>query len=54
MVHTDALASTLRPLLVIWRDERQPGEKFGDFAYRVGVEYLHARVAKDEATEAHI
>ncbi len=45
MVHTDQLAATIRPLLVIWRDERQPGEQFGNFTYRVGVDYLRQRVA---------
>lgn len=54
MVHFKDLAVTLRSLLVIWRDERQPGEKFGDFCYRVGVEYLRERASGDRVVaEAH-
>lgn len=56
MVHFSNLAATVHPLLVIWRDERQAGEKFGDFCYRVGVEYLQARVsasASRVAEEVH-
>ena len=41
-VHLKDLAATVRPLLALWRDERIPGENFGDFCYRVGMEYLHA------------
>lgn len=44
MVHLNDLAATIRPLLEIWRDERQVGEKFGDFCYRVGIDYLRERV----------
>lgn len=36
------LAATIRPLLILWRDEREPEESFGDFCYRVGLDYLHA------------
>jgi sulfite reductase (ferredoxin) len=39
-VQFDDLARTVRPLLERWRDERLPGEAFGDFCYRVGVEHL--------------
>jgi sulfite reductase (ferredoxin) len=41
-VRLDDLAATIKPLLVLWRDERQDGETFGDFAHRVGLEYLRA------------
>jgi sulfite reductase (ferredoxin) len=34
------LAKTVRPLLQRWREERLPGETFGDFCHRVGVERL--------------
>ena len=34
------IAAAIKPLLVIWRDERLEGESFGDFAERVGIEYL--------------
>ncbi|HEY0753411.1 MAG TPA: NADPH-dependent assimilatory sulfite reductase hemoprotein subunit [Ktedonobacteraceae bacterium] len=54
MVHFDKLAVTLHPLLEIWRDERQPGEKFGDFCQRVGIAYLQERTDQSHATsEAH-
>jgi sulfite reductase (ferredoxin) len=43
-VHLRDLASTLRPLLLLWRDERQPGETLGDFCHRNGVEQLRAQV----------
>ncbi len=42
LVHLDALAETLRPALTLYRDERQEGERFGDFAYRVGLDRLRA------------
>jgi sulfite reductase (ferredoxin) len=43
MIHFNELAATIHPLLEIWRDERQAGEKFGDFCHRVGMDYLHER-----------
>jgi len=46
-VHVKDLAATLHPLLVLWRDEREPGESFGDFCYRVGLDYLHARTEEN-------
>jgi sulfite reductase (ferredoxin) len=27
-------------LLILWRDERQQGETFGDYCHRVGLEQL--------------
>lgn len=45
MVRTNDLAATIRPLLLIWRDERLPGETFGDFSHRVGIEYLRERAS---------
>ena len=44
-VHLKDLAATVRPLLALWRDERVPGENFGDFCYRVGLEYLQAEIS---------
>jgi sulfite reductase (ferredoxin) len=35
------LAARIRPLLELWREKRQPGETFGDFCHRLGVEELH-------------
>jgi sulfite reductase (ferredoxin) len=42
------LAATLRPLLILWRDERAPGETFGDFCQRVGIDYLRQRAQPAE------
>jgi sulfite reductase (ferredoxin) len=39
-VRTEQILATLRPLLVLWRDERQLQETFGDFCQRIGVEEL--------------
>ncbi len=44
-VHVRDIAATVRPLLAIWKDERLPGEHFGDFCFRVGLEYLRAGIA---------
>lgn len=38
LVPLSRLAETLRPLLVHYRDHRLPGESFGDFCHRIGVE----------------
>lgn len=55
LVHLNDLAATVRPLLEIWRVARHPGETFGDFSHRVGVEYLRARVAEiGDVVEASI
>ncbi len=43
-VHLKDLATTVRPLLALWRDERTAGETFGDFCYRVGLAYLRSQV----------
>ena len=34
-VKGDDLINELRPILARYRDERQPGERFGDFSQRV-------------------
>jgi sulfite reductase (ferredoxin) len=39
-VRRGELAAELYPLLRAWKDEREPGEAFGDYCNRVGVEYL--------------
>jgi sulfite reductase (ferredoxin) len=43
-VHVTALTSTLRPLLVLWKDGRVQDETLGDFCHRVGIEALRAQV----------
>lgn len=42
LVPFDELVETVRPLFERFRDERLPGERFGDFWNRVGVEPLQA------------
>lgn len=42
------ITATIHPLLALWRDERRPGETFGDYTNRVGVAALRARVAAGE------
>ena len=37
------LLPTVVPLLRYWKDARRPGERFGDFCHRVGVERLRER-----------
>lgn len=44
MVPFDDLVPTLRPVLELYRDERLPGERFGDFCHRVGIERLKEAV----------
>ncbi|KRW92673.1 sulfite reductase [Alicyclobacillus tengchongensis] len=43
MVPLSELVPTLYPLLQAYRDERQPGEAFGDYCERVGIEQLQDR-----------
>ena len=44
MVHVKDIPQVLHPLFVLWRDERQPRETFGDFCHRIGIEQLQERV----------
>ncbi|BCL81188.1 sulfite reductase subunit beta [Ktedonobacteria bacterium brp13] len=44
-VKTQDLATTLRPLFVLWHNERQPNEGFGNYCYRVGLEQLKEKAA---------
>lgn len=41
------LIKTVVPLLELFKQERQPGEGFGDFCYRLGIEGLKQRVGSD-------
>ena len=43
-VHLNNLAETIRPLLILWKDERQELESFGDYCHRVGIAYLQEHV----------
>lgn len=41
------LTAVLRPVLVRYRDDRRPGEAFGDFCHRQGVEHLRAELGNE-------
>lgn len=43
-VHFNELASTIRPLLALWGEQRQDEESFGDFCERLGVARLRTEV----------
>jgi sulfite reductase (ferredoxin) len=45
LVGVDDLPERLRPLFARYREGRQPGEGFGDFCHRVGVEHLAAETS---------
>lgn len=47
-VKIENLAATIKPLLQLWRDERQPQESFGDYCHRVGFAYLQDKTAQSE------
>jgi len=51
-VRTEQTVATLRPLLIAWRDERQPEETFGDFCHRIGIEELKERFLAKPAGKA--
>ncbi|HLJ82044.1 MAG TPA: NADPH-dependent assimilatory sulfite reductase hemoprotein subunit, partial [Ktedonobacterales bacterium] len=48
-VRLDEIAATIRPLLMLWRDGRSPGEAFGDFCARIGIATLRSLVAEQPA-----
>ena len=45
MVHGKDLVPTLRPLLLAFREQREPGEHFGDFCHRIGSEHARRLIA---------
>ena len=49
LVPLDQLVRSLSPLLVYFRQDRQPGESFGAFCNRLGVQRLH-EIADASAT----
>jgi sulfite reductase (ferredoxin) len=51
-VRTEQILATLRPLLILWRNERQSLETFGDFCHRIGVEELRTRFLAKPAGKA--
>src|SRR5207248_10834137 len=42
LVPSKHLATMLRPVFVVFRDERNPGESFGNFCNRIGRERLRS------------
>ena len=51
MIPTGQLVNVVLPLLVFYKEERQPGERFGDFCHRVGVDALSEFSASHEQTD---
>ncbi|HEX4202635.1 MAG TPA: NADPH-dependent assimilatory sulfite reductase hemoprotein subunit [Ktedonobacteraceae bacterium] len=47
-VRIENLAATIKPLLILWRDERLDQESFGDYCHRVGFAYLQAKTVQSE------
>ncbi len=45
-VKVENIPALLRSLFILWRDERQSGEGFGDYCHRVGLEQLKARTTQ--------
>jgi len=43
-IHLNNLAATIQPLLILWKDERNEQESFGDFCHRVGIPYLQEHI----------
>jgi sulfite reductase (ferredoxin) len=43
-IRLEALADAIHPLLVLWRDEREADESFGDFTERWGVDRLRTQI----------
>ncbi len=48
-VPEERIGAVLRPVLEAWAAERQPGESFGDFCFRAGLESLRARFLEQPA-----
>jgi sulfite reductase (ferredoxin) len=53
LVPTDALVDTVLPLFIFYKQSRGPGESFGDFCTRVGIEALQAFAAESWAQAVH-
>ena len=48
LVRLDQLAATVRPLLALWGEQRQPSETFGDFCHRLGHDRLRELLERDQ------
>jgi sulfite reductase (ferredoxin) len=53
LVKREQLVDAVLPLLDLFRDERQPGERFGDFCHRVGVETLQRATLQTTQEDTH-
>ena len=54
LVDQDDILPTVAPLFKLWKEGREPGEHFGDFCYRKGVEALQAQTTKlQEVATSH-
>ena len=53
LVRSKEIVPSLYPVLVAFRTERQSGEHFGDFCYRLGPEHLRQLVSQQAASDAH-
>ena len=53
LVAQDELVPTVRPLLELFVAERRPGEAFGDFCDRLGVDELEHRLAGRSVVARH-
>jgi sulfite reductase (ferredoxin) len=51
-LRTEHILDTLRPLFTFWRDERLPGETFGDYCHRIGLDTLKERTTAQTAVGA--
>jgi sulfite reductase (ferredoxin) len=47
LVPGEEIVPTLRPVLEAFRDDRRPGEGFGDYAHRVGISWLRRLVGAE-------
>ncbi|MBO0782180.1 MAG: NADPH-dependent assimilatory sulfite reductase hemoprotein subunit [Ktedonobacteraceae bacterium] len=48
-VHFSRIATTIQPLLSLWKNERQERETFGDYCERVGIAYLQEKSGSQAA-----
>jgi sulfite reductase (ferredoxin) len=48
-VRLEDLAATIKPLLILWRDEREDDESFGDYVHRVGPDYVRSEETESQS-----
>jgi sulfite reductase (ferredoxin) len=54
LVKRAQLVDEVRPLLHLFQKRRQPGERFGDFCYRLGIDALQQILDNHDSTEETI